>query len=113
MSLGSTGRFDGIPTTRISSVFTVSAVADLVHGELAGLEATVAKSPWIAGAAVSAADIAIFPFIQLLLRASTKDAAKSLNLGFLPLSGRYPRLAEWVKRMGKTLPASRLRSRDS
>lgn len=81
----------------------IQAAADTVHSELAGLDATVAKSPWIAGNAVSAADVAIFPFIQLLLRASAKDAAKPLNLGFLPLSGRYPRLGEWVKRV-ESLP---------
>lgn len=77
----------------------IQAGADTVHGELAGLEATVAKSPWIAGVTISAADIAIFPFIQLLLRASAKDEAKPLDLGFLPLSAHYPRLAEWVKRV--------------
>jgi glutathione S-transferase len=77
----------------------IRAAADTVHGELAGLEVTVAKSPWIAGNAVSAADITIFPFIQLLPRAAAKDAAKPLNLGFLPLNERYPRLAAWVKRV--------------
>jgi glutathione S-transferase len=77
----------------------IRTAADTVHGELAGLEVTVAKTPWIAGSAVSAADIAIFPYIQLLLRAAAKDAAKPLSLGFLPLNERYPRLASWVKRV--------------
>ena len=66
---------------------------------LAHLEAAVAKSPWLAGAAISAADIVVFPWIQLLLRAAGKEAAKPLNLGFLPLATRYPHLAAWVKRI--------------
>ena len=81
----------------------IAAGAETVHHELAGLDATVAKSPWLGGASVSAADIALFPFVQLLLRGASKDAAKPLNLGFLPLSQRYPHFAEWVKRV-ESLP---------
>jgi hypothetical protein len=33
------------------------------------------------------------------LPGAAKDAAKPLNLGFLPLNQRYPRLAAWVKRV--------------
>lgn len=77
----------------------IRAAATTVGNELAHLEAAVAKSPWLAGAAISAADLVVFPWIPLLLRAAGKEAAKPLNLGFLPLATRYPHLAAWVKRI--------------
>lgn len=77
----------------------IQAAAPTVHDELAHLEAAVANSPWLAGADISAADIAAFPFIQLLLRAAAKEAAKPFKLGFLPFEERYPHLAAWVKRI--------------
>lgn len=77
----------------------IQAAAPTVHAELAHLEAAVAKSPWLAGADISAADIAVFPFIQLLLRAAAKEAAKPFNLGFFPFNERYPSLTAWMKRV--------------
>jgi glutathione S-transferase len=81
----------------------IRAAATTVYDELAQLEAVVAKSPWLAGAAISAADIVVFPWIQSLLRAAAKEAAKPLNLEFLPFGVRYPHLAAWVKRI-ETIP---------
>lgn len=77
----------------------IRAAATTVYVELAHLETAVAKSPWLSGAAFSAADIVVFPWIQSLLRAAAKEAAKPLNLEFLPLDVRYPYLAAWVKRI--------------
>jgi len=73
--------------------------AKTVHNELAHLEASAAMSPWLTGTEVTAADIAIFPFAQTILRAASKEDAKPLNLGFLPLNERYPHLAAWVERV--------------
>lgn len=77
----------------------ILAAAKTVHEELARLEAALSKFPWLAGDAISAADIAVFPGIQSLLRAASKEEAKPLDLGFLPLSERYPNLAAWMKRV--------------
>jgi glutathione S-transferase len=77
----------------------IRAAATTLYNELARLEAIVAQSPWLAGAAISAADIVVFPWIQSLLRAAAKEAAKPLNLAFLPFDERYPHLAAWVKRI--------------
>lgn len=77
----------------------IQAAAPIVHAELAHMEAAVANSPWLAGVDISAADIAVFPWIQLLLRAAAKEAAKPFKLGFLPFEERYPHLAAWVKRI--------------
>jgi glutathione S-transferase len=70
-----------------------------VAGELPRLEEFVAKSHWLFGTSISAADISVFPWIQSLLRAAAKDEAKSLDLGFLPFDARYPRLADWAVRV--------------
>lgn len=77
----------------------IIAAAEATHGELAHLEAAVTKSLCLAGPDLSAADIAIYPFLQVLLRASTKEAAIPMNLGFDPLGERYPHLAAWMKRV--------------
>ena len=77
----------------------IRTAAATVSDELAHLESVVAKSPWLAGAAISAADIVVYPWIQMLLRAAAKEAAKPLNLEFLPFDVRYPHLAAWVKRI--------------
>jgi glutathione S-transferase len=53
----------------------------------------------LVGAAITAADIAVFPFVQLLLRAASKEAAQPLNLGWLPLAQHYPNLARWTARI--------------
>jgi len=35
--------------------------------------------------------------VKSLLRAASKDAAAAFNLGILPLSTSYPRLADWTQ----------------
>jgi glutathione S-transferase len=69
------------------------------HEELARLEADLGKEPWLAGGRLSAADLGVFPSIQLLLRAAGKPIAEPLNLGFAPLGERYPNLAAWAGRI--------------
>lgn len=77
----------------------IRAAATTVYAELARLDAAVAQSPWLAGAAISAADVVVFPWLQALLRAAAKEAAQSLHLEFLPFDAQYPHLAAWVKRV--------------
>lgn len=75
-----------------------AAVHD-VHAELGRLEAYLGDAAWLGGDTICAADIAIYPFIKSLERAASKDAAKPLELGLLPLDARYPRLAAWMGRI--------------
>jgi glutathione S-transferase len=51
------------------------------------------------GDEVSAADIVLLPAVQLILRAAGHERAVPLELGFLPLAERYPKLAAWLERM--------------
>jgi glutathione S-transferase len=77
----------------------VEAAAREMHRELALLEAALSSAPFLAGEAISAADCTAFPFVQQLLRASGKEVARPLDLGFLPLEATYPATAAWVKRI--------------
>jgi len=81
----------------------IRAAAPKAHAELAQIESIVQKSKWLAGDELSAADIAIYPFVKSLLRAASKNEAKPLDLGFLPFDATYPRLDEWMKRV-ESLP---------
>lgn len=77
----------------------LQAAAATIREELSRLDTALAHPGWLVGSQVSAADIALFPLIQLILRAAAKDAAKSLKLGLLPLGQSYPNIAAWVKRV--------------
>jgi len=81
----------------------IRAAAKEVHAELQTVERTLRTRSWLATATISAADIALYPFIELLLRAAGKDAAQSLDLGFLPLVETYPALASWQEQI-RALP---------
>jgi glutathione S-transferase len=77
----------------------IRAATPLVHAELGHFEDSLASYEWFGGDKICAADIVVYPFIKLLLRAAAKDAAHALDLGFLPLAERYGELARWTQRI--------------
>lgn len=77
----------------------IQAAAAAIREELGRIDTALARSDWLVGSQISAADIALFPLIQIILRAAAKDAAKPLKLGLLPLGQTYPAVAAWVKRI--------------
>lgn len=87
--------FDEVATKREQ----VDRAADAVRRELATLELRLVGHPWLAGGALSAADIAVYPFVEALLRAVGKPAAKTANLRILPFEQTYPALAAWRQRI--------------
>jgi glutathione S-transferase len=62
----------------------IQATAAVIRQELQTIEAALVNSNWLVGTRTSAADIALFPLIQTLVRAAGKEAAKPFSLGFLP-----------------------------
>jgi glutathione S-transferase len=77
-------------------------LADSMHAvanEARSIEARLSKSDWVVGEALTAADIVIFPGLQILLRALGKPEARDLSSRFLPLEVNYPALARWVARV--------------
>ncbi|MBM2803278.1 MAG: Glutathione S-transferase family protein [Deltaproteobacteria bacterium] len=77
----------------------IQQAAQTIRQELKTLEEHLAHATWLVGAQVSAADIAVFPMIQLILRAASKEAAQPFNLQWFPLASLYPNLARWVERI--------------
>jgi glutathione S-transferase len=77
----------------------MQAAAGELHGELARMEQAVTERGWLAVEQLSAADLAVYPFVEALLRAAGKEAVRSMGLGFLPLAERYPALDDWRRRV--------------
>jgi glutathione S-transferase len=86
----------------LEKIDEINQAAETIRQELKTLDARLSTRDWLVGETISAADITIFPMIQLILRAASKDAAEAFNLQWLPLS-RYPNLAAWAKRV-ESLP---------
>ena len=81
----------------------VRAAAEELHGELGRMEQAVSARGWLAVEQLSAADLAVYPFVEALLRAADKEAVRPMGLGLLPLAERYPALEGWRQRV-TTLP---------
>lgn len=71
----------------------------VVAGEARTIEGRLAQSAWLVGEALSAADLVVYPGIQLLLRALERREAQELRARFLPLETHYPALAAWLRRV--------------
>ncbi len=82
----------------------------VVGREARTIEGRLSREQWIVGANYSAADMVIFPWIQLLRRALDRAAAAELGARFLPMETHYPALARWIHRIealpgyGRTYP---------
>jgi glutathione S-transferase len=67
--------------------------------EAATIEQRLAASAWLVGEAFSAADIIVFPGIQMLLRSLERREAQDLRARFLPLGSNFPAIAAWSGRV--------------
>jgi glutathione S-transferase len=83
----------------LDDVEGIQQAAQSIREELHSIDVRVERSNWMVGAQISAADIVIFPAVQLLLRAASKEAAQPFNLGLMPLSQTYPNIARWVRQI--------------
>jgi glutathione S-transferase len=77
----------------------VARAMHIVAGEARTIENRLAQSAWLVGEAFSAADVIIFPGIQMLLRALERREAQELRSRLLPLETNYPAIAGWIKRV--------------
>jgi glutathione S-transferase len=71
----------------------------VVASEARSIEARLASADWVVGESISAADVVIFPSLQILLRALSKPEARELSTRFLPLDVNYPALSRWIARV--------------
>ena len=67
--------------------------------ELAGLDARLARGPWLVGDAPSAADLAWFPWMRTIIRAGVRFEAKARELALLTFTADYPNIAAWIARI--------------
>jgi glutathione S-transferase len=77
----------------------LSDAMHVVGREARTIEGRLSKEQWIVGAHYSAADMVIFPWIQVLRRALNRSAAAELGARFLPMDRNYPALARWIDRI--------------
>jgi glutathione S-transferase len=80
----------------------LAPLADSLHvvaSEARSIEARLSRSDWVVGERFSAADIVIFPALQLLLHALSQPVARELSARFLPLAVNYPALERWIGRV--------------
>jgi glutathione S-transferase len=71
----------------------------IVASEARTIENRLSTSAWLVGESFSAADIVIFPSIQLLLRTLERREAQELRARLLPLEANYPAIAAWIRRV--------------
>ena len=83
----------------MEKVEEIQQAAQAIRQELKSVDERLVNSNWLVGREISAADINLFPFVQLLLRAASKEAAQPFNLGLMPLARAYPNIARWVKQI--------------
>jgi glutathione S-transferase len=83
----------------LDKVDEIQGAAATIRQELKRIDAALANSRWLVGGQISAADIVLFPLIQILARAASKEAALPLDLGLLPLKETFPKIAAWVERI--------------
>jgi glutathione S-transferase len=83
----------------LENVEEIEQAAQTVRRELKAFDERLARASWLVGEEISAADIGVFPLVQLLLRAASKEAARSFDLGWSPLAQGFPNLAAWVQRI--------------
>ncbi|MEX0627677.1 MAG: glutathione S-transferase family protein, partial [Cucumibacter sp.] len=78
---------------------SVREAAATLKTELGFFEERLAAGRYFCGPTLSAADIALLPFLLFSARVAGRDAVKDMNLGLLPLVETFPKLAAWVKRI--------------
>jgi glutathione S-transferase len=77
----------------------IQEAAATIRRELKRIDTELEGASWLIGKQISAADISLFPLVQMIARAAGKDAARPFNFELLPLDKNFPNLAAWVKRI--------------
>jgi glutathione S-transferase len=63
------------------------------------MDASIGAGPWLLGNQLSAADLAIYPFLKSLFRAAAKPEAVTLDLQLLPIEHHYAAIHRWMRRL--------------
>jgi glutathione S-transferase len=71
----------------------------LLASEARTIEKRLTTSSWLVGDSFSAADVVLFPGIQMVLRTLDRREAQDLRSRFLPLETNYPAILAWIQRV--------------
>ena len=77
----------------------MAASAEALRREFALLEMGLHGQTYLAGDALSAADVHLYPFLPTLERGLAEPEASALDLGLAPIAERYPAIAAWMRRI--------------
>lgn len=77
----------------------IHEAAATIWREFKRIDTELEGTTWLIGKQLSAADISLFPLVQMIVRAAGKDAAKPFNFELLPLDKSFPHITAWVKRI--------------
>jgi glutathione S-transferase len=80
----------------------ITEAMHILGREARTIEGRLSKTDWIVGDAYSAADMVLFPGVQLLIRALNKPRARELSSRFMPVEVNYPALGRWLTRVAAT-----------
>ena len=80
----------------------ITEAMHILGREARTIEGRLSKTDWIVGDAYSAADMVLFPGVQLLIRALNKPRARELSSRFMPVEVNYPALGRWLARVAAT-----------
>jgi glutathione S-transferase len=90
----------GGPGAALGQVEEIAAAAAALREELGHLEAALGGRAWLVGDRVSAADVAVYPDVQLVARAAARAEARGpARLELAPLAARFPAVAAWCARV--------------
>jgi glutathione S-transferase len=71
----------------------------VIEQELTRLNVLLSQTDFLVGAVLSAADIVVYPVIQLLIRAANKDNAEEVAGNLRAIQQNYPALPSWFKKI--------------
>jgi glutathione S-transferase len=70
-----------------------------VTPELQRLDGRLARGAWLVGDGPTAADIAWFPAMRLVVRAGSRAEPRAKELGLFPFAEIYPHIGAWIARV--------------
>jgi glutathione S-transferase len=70
-----------------------------VEQELGRLEALLARNDYLAGSRLSAADVAVYPVVQLLLIAARRENSEAVSGRLRRAEAHFPALTAWCRRI--------------
>lgn len=79
----------------------ITDAAAKVRNELALIEASLSKAPWIAGDNLSTADLVVYPVMMQLERAAAREEEAELELAIYPFGENFPNIDVWRREIEK------------